>query len=333
MYPDIARISNDALVVPLVTWALYYLVLTLRDGTPVHVGGLLLFTLAGLWTKSFFVPVVIGILVTLCFTRRPRVAGLLLLVSLLGIPWYLFNYYAMGSFTGLPETVSAKTTALGSVRILGSLDWKNLLNTLTSSHVWIGNWSFIQVRGWMYRVIVWGMAFAMFGVIRSRALLRAVAPLVVPYGAFLAGIVYYGTQVFQDNGISTASGWYLACFVPLEMILFVSGTKGWLAQRWKIPAALCQLFFLVLFVYASAFVAMPYYSGHTYHAPSGHLITYQANLAEVLSMPARLVRLHPWLPQSTPWLFLAVTLTFGFYSVISTLKETAYGARHFQTAE
>jgi hypothetical protein len=320
LYPDVARVSNDALVVPLVGWTLFFFIATLRQQQSMYVWGLCLMVVAGLWTKAFFIPILAGMFLVLLCLGRVRMAALLLAISALGSPWYLYNFMHTGSITGLPETVASKSSLLSTIHSLWELDWINLFNVTTSSHIWIGNWSFLGVRSWMYKVISWFFWMGALGVVAKQQARRDLFPLFVAYFVFVAGLVYYATQVFQQTRLSVAEGWYLGCFVPVEAILFTSGIRVWLGHRWNWGVRAMQLFLLVLLVYGAVFVCMPYYAGLTAHKADGHLAAYHPTFSGLWLMPSRLLRFHPWLPDYFVWALLTVSVGFGFYSMFVPAK-------------
>jgi hypothetical protein len=57
-------------------------------------------------------------------------------------------------------------------------------------------------------------------------------------------------------------------------------------------------------IYANSFVMLPYYAGITSHADSGHLQTYHPSLADLMTIPDRLLRFYPWLPRAVPLLLI-----------------------------
>src|SRR5262249_48831211 len=152
-------------------------------------------------------------------------ALIMLAVSVLGWPWYVFNLHYSGAITGLPETVQSHITLADSVHALSKLDWSNFFKVLRSSHIWIGNWSFLGVRSWMYQSVFWIFLIGVLGLLRKpRQLLdRTIVPLFILYVVFAAALVYYATQVLLHTGQTVAEGWYLTSFIPIESVLFVTG--------------------------------------------------------------------------------------------------------------
>src|SRR5207248_712255 len=104
IYPDVARISNDALVVPLA--AAIFLAVSRFLNTRSHRDGLVLalLLLAGLGTKAFFIPVVVAVAAAVLAMKQYRTAVTIVAVSAGGWVWYVRNLWLTGSMTGLPET-------------------------------------------------------------------------------------------------------------------------------------------------------------------------------------------------------------------------------------
>src|SRR5262249_30657305 len=97
IYPDVVRVSNDALVVPLTAAVLLAACRFLNSRSnrdAVLLGALLL---AGLSTKAFFVPVVITILAVLLAVKEYRAVVTVAIVSAAGWIWYARNAWITGS--------------------------------------------------------------------------------------------------------------------------------------------------------------------------------------------------------------------------------------------
>lgn len=316
LYPGVVRVSNDAMSLVLTTFVLYFLTSYLKKPGKMRLLGLSVLLLAGLWTKAFFFPVAAGVFGSLLWYRQFRGALWIFVVCIAGLPWYFYTYVVTGSLSGLPETVAAQTSAVTSAQSITSIDWGNVVRVAVRSHIWAGNWSLLGLRSWMYTTIALTMALGIVGLLlRPFRMPRFLPAVVLVYLVFLSGMAYYATQVFQAVGLSVAQGWYLTSLIPVECLLFVAGVRSSLGRFWWIPVSIAQLFFLSLMVYSEVFVAMPYYSGFTAHAASGHLAAYHPNFSDFGQMAARLVRFHSWVPGSALWPLLLVVISVGFYFV------------------
>jgi hypothetical protein len=228
--------------------------------------------LVGLWTKAFFIPIVGAAVLILFLYGKTRSAVSLFLISMAGWLWYASTFVHTGSITGLPETVLAHTSVPSSLDALRKLDWRNMLVVMRSSHIWIGNGSLLGVRSWMYQSITWFFVLTLVGLIRQKRMTaqRTIGPLVLGYAAFGVALIYIGTQVFQQTGMSVIQGWYLTLFIPVEAVLFVAGAQGWSPKNWRWIVRVLIAFLFALLVYSSLFVALPYYAGLVKHGSTYH---------------------------------------------------------------
>ena len=198
------------------------------------------------------------------------------------------------------------------MRALFHLDWINLFNVGASSHIYIGNWSFLMVRSWMYLVVSRFFLIGLLGFARRPRILleKSVLPLVVIYCTYIAALIYYATQVFQQAGTSVIEGWYMTSLVPVEAVLFAEGAICWSNRyaKWMILAFVC--FLTPLLIYGTVFVALPYYAGITSHGA----LTFHPHWSDFSLMSSRLLRFYPWIPLFIPWLLLAAAVCLVGYS-------------------
>jgi hypothetical protein len=324
LYPDIARVSNDALAVPLAAAVFLALARFLETRSTASAIVLGLALLAGLSTKAFFVPVVIAIVATLIAAKHYRASLTVAIVSGVGSIWYLRNAWITGSMTGLPETVSANSTIASSIQSVGTIRWLDVLRLASVSHIWMGYWSLLQYRSWIYEIIIILFGIGLVGfVLHFRQSRSPIAiALCVVYAAYSASLIYYATQVFQQTGIPVIQGWYLSPLVPIEAMVFVTGVQ-FLLPRWHswiiVAVAVC---FLAMIIYGNGFIAAPYYSGLIKHGRSGSLSAYHPRLADTSTMDSRLVRFHPWIPAATPLVLGLFVLLTGFFLIWTYYTET-----------
>jgi hypothetical protein len=232
------------------------------------------------------------------------------------------NYRFSGAITGLPETVLDKITPAMTIQALWKLNWMNLARVLRSSHIWIGNWSLLDVRRWWYLIIFWLFVIALLGFIRQPRKLfdRSVRPLLLIYFGMHAALVYYATQVVIHKGLTAAEGWYLTSFIPIEAVLFVAGAYALMGIRARWLAALLGLFCLALTVYGAGFVALPYYSGLIHHNPSGTVTSFHPSLSNLPLLTSRLLRYFPAVPRFVPWLLFLNAIVVGIYGIVMLIK-------------
>jgi hypothetical protein len=320
LYPSLTRVSNDALVLPLACWTLLSLVRYLEKSTTARLVILQVLVIAGLWTKAFFIPIAAGVVLCLLYAGRFRAAGAVLVLSMLGTPWYVGNFIQSHTVTGLPEEISGTTSTITVVQALSGINWLNLFHVLRASHIWTGNWSFLSVRVWMYQVVFGTYLIGIVGLLRGR--LRnpwAITALGICYLVSLAGLVYYAIIEFRYAGASVTEGWYLAPMIPAEIVLFVAGVQSLFGryQRWALLFAQTSL--TLMLVYTAAFIEVPYYAGITAHAPGGQVTTYHPHASDIPLMTARLLRFHRSVPLALPWTLLSAFVVFGVYSSAGNL--------------
>ena len=114
----------------------------------------------------------------------------------------------------------------------------------------------------------------------SAPLLRCPAHLLVLvafYGLFVLGVAYHALLMFVLWDASASTGWYLYSLVVPEVILASLGLFALVPARWCrwiLPAA--TSLFVLLDLYATHFLLIPYYTGLIAHRPNGHLAPFYA---------------------------------------------------------
>jgi hypothetical protein len=327
LFPDVVRVSNDALAVPLAALVFLLLAQFLESRSKRHALLLGLSLLAGLSTKAFFIPILFAVIVSLLWLKEIPSAATVFLTSSAGWIWYARNFWITGSLTGLPETVLANTTVTASLSSIGLIEWLDVFRLAAVSHVWMGNWSLLQYRGWIYQTVLYMFGIGIAGFILHTAKSRKPVNRVMlfVYLCFAASLIYYATQVFQKTGIPVIQGWYLSPLVPLEAIAFVTGIRFLLSSRGMMfGVAFAGLCFLAMSVYGNAFIAAPYYTGMISHAPSGHLRAYHPQWSDIPVICERLTRLHPWMPDAIPLSLASGVLLSGLALLYFQIKDRAW---------
>ena len=326
LYPDVARVSNDALAIPLAAAVFLALAYYLDSHSTRHAIVLGVLMLAALSTKAVFIPVLLAIALALFCLRDIRGVAIIAVASAPGWAWYVRNLLITGSMTGLPETVSARTTVVSSIGSLAQIHWMDVLHLAAASHIWIGNWSLLQYRGWIYQTILVLYAIGVAGFIAylSKTRTKTVVVLLVIYAFFASSLVYYATQVFQQTGIPVIQGWYLSPLIPVETLAFVLGIRFVFSGRvLSLSTAIVATCFLAMLIYGNLFIAAPYYTGLIEHAQSGNLRSYHPQWADIAVMGKRLTRFHPWIPYRWPPVLSIIVFLTGFSVIWSLWKEHA----------
>ncbi len=273
-----ARVGNDGVAAAIFT-ALLWAVLS--GQWPWAAGALLG---VGLLTKAYFLTAVPAlILIALARPRRLRAlvdaAAALAVAGAMSGWWYWRNHQLSGAWSGLQQV--AAQSGLPWETFLAQIpktDWVRFFDVAFLTHIWTGNWSFLQVRGWMYRVFAAlalaaaaGLAVRLWRDRQARPLVAAPAAF---YGCFWLGLCYH-ELTFSTLGLSSSAGWYVYAVVGAEILL---GSLGWLAlsgvRRAAGVLAAVSFLFVALDLYATHFLLLPYYTGLTAHRPDGRLISF-----------------------------------------------------------
>src|ERR1019366_4693825 len=79
--------------------------------------------------------------------------------------WYVHNLVANGTLTGQFEDAQGMANSKVSLlRAVGQIHWAKVFDLVILSHIWLGDWSFLVVRAWMYRVVELMILVAIAGV-------------------------------------------------------------------------------------------------------------------------------------------------------------------------
>jgi hypothetical protein len=246
---------------------------------------------AGFLTKAYFIAAVPAVAVAGAIAiwkapkkNRLRYAGFVVSCLAVGMVlcgwWYLKSLSVAG-----PIWADAAPSASLSGRTLLSrameMPWRTAINAAWGSHIWIGGWSFLGVRSWMYQVLSWvfllGFAGSFVRMILQRS--QSLMLLWLVFLGFWISMLYHAFVNFINAGNPATTGWYLYAVVACQMTIVASGLYPMLPLRWSSAAAALTGFFLLLEAYATHFVLIPYYTGLIRHNPSGTLATFQISQA------------------------------------------------------
>ncbi len=240
---------------------------------------------AGLSTKAYFLTA-LPALALICAWRVWRSRGMrgrsaLETVAVFAVPgamsawWYWRNHALTGTWSGLQQ-VARNNLSLWLLAVRSpEVNWRRFLDSAFLSHIWSGNWSFLQLRSWMYHFFAAVAMLAVAGLLvlvwRDRGARPRVLILASFYGFFWLGLCYH-ELTFSVLGLSSGAGWYLSAVVVAEALLATLGLAALLPAQWKrwVPLAGTSLFAL-LDLYATHFLLMPYYTGLIMHRANGSL--------------------------------------------------------------
>jgi len=294
---SICRIGNDTLAIAITSAVVLY-ALKCSGSDALLADWLFLGTFlgAGLLTKAY----VLALLPLLPITALirsvtdphvwKRTAGSCLGGSILAVSiggwWYWNTWQKTGTISG--EMFDLATSSFSVAQKLSTafrINWLAVADAGAFSHIWVGGWSFLLLRSWMYRVFEFLALLAGLGLFRYAARTVAIAGregraralcerviLVVAYALMTLPIAYHSVLVFLIRNIPTAIGWYLYPVAVPEVVLLILGFRGLFGPRWSTRVLLCVCILVIaLDLYTVQFLLMPYYSGMIVRRASGSL--------------------------------------------------------------
>jgi hypothetical protein len=195
--------------------------------------------------------------------------------------WYWHTWVLTGTLSG--EQIEAAASRFGMaahLRAALALNWMRVADTAAFSHIWIGGWSALVARSWMYRVFEFAGAAAVAGLVaaavrglpgmrRRPASGTAGERYVLAGAAWLAvcaALASHSVSIYLEKGISTSNGWYLYAAVAAEAVLLALGMASLAGQALGTAAmaALCALA-AAFDLYTLHFVSLPVYTGFALH--------------------------------------------------------------------
>jgi 4-amino-4-deoxy-L-arabinose transferase-like glycosyltransferase len=241
---------------------------------------------AGLLTKAYFLTAAPAVALVCAWrvwrSRGARARATLAAAVVFGVAgalagwWYVRNQALTGTWSGLQQVAARRNLSLWDLAArIPDVDWRRFLDAVFLSHVWSGNWSFLQLRSWIYHLLAAVAVLAAAGLLASVWRDRETRPgaLVLAgfYGFFWLGLCYH-ELTFSVLGLSSGAGWYLSAVAAVEATLAVLGLTALSPApcRRFVPLAGTVLFAL-LDLYATHFLLMPYYTGLTAHRAGGSL--------------------------------------------------------------
>ncbi|MDA2929355.1 glycosyltransferase family 39 protein [Acidobacteria bacterium AH-259-O06] len=308
---DVCRIGNDSLSIALFSVLIVISVCSQMVTYRISLALGIILGL-GLLTKAYFFTAIPAIAMVFLLRSRRHAESLgkatacfalvLLVAAAISGWWYVRNFILLGSPTGIMQSVALKDTSIVEmIARIPEVDWVNAVDTVFFSHIWFGNWSFLQVRSWMYKVFQYTFLLSVLGIVVSvlRRLLSDgsgdhsqgnVLYISFFYFWFWFGLLYHVLLTYLTSGVSATPGWYLYAVMLAEIVLLVYGlfSVAPLRLRRRILAILLALFSL-LDLYGITFLLMPYYTGFIRHKPGGGLISFNpfnlsgSDYAELLS--------------------------------------------------
>jgi hypothetical protein len=216
------------------------------------------------------------------FRRRVTVPLLVTLATaaLIAGWWYARAVYATGTLTGSQIAIAARQSTAPFSHAISGIDWLRVADFALVSHIWLGGWSFLVLRTWMYRAVelIFVAACASL-LVRSRYtrlqaafLPRALVACLAVQLCFWAGMIYYAWATWLATGEAAVLGYYAYVLVVPEAVCLIAGLP---ARRFAIPAVV--VCFAAMELYGTVFCLMPYYAGLTAHSLRGSVPAMQAS--------------------------------------------------------
>ena len=248
----------------------------------------------GLLAKAYVltaVPVV-GLLLLWKFRRDWRAYLVPLCTFTVAGWWYIRNLVTTGTVTATWEAqMLPQVTLLDELRQIPRIHWGVLIDSVLFSHIWLGSWSTLTVRSWIYHIFYLLIVLAAVGLVRQgiRTMTPAMGLMALFTLSFWAGQLYHAITLFMLWGLATTIGSYLYAVIAAETALTVAGLRGIgppTVRRAVVP--LSAALFALLDLYTMHLVSLPYYAGITAHRPGGAVPVFHFGSASFNQIAQRL---------------------------------------------
>ncbi len=286
---SVCRVSNEGLAIALGGLVVLLVIRFSTSTASIMKAGCVGLALgAALLTKAYFLTSLplIGVVISRVWHRNRSetrqsvlqalaAAGICLAVASW---WYVRTMALTGSIIGEQTEVAARS-GVPLLAALPQVRWFKVLDFLAVSHIWLGNWSCLVVRRWMYRAIeaIWalgavGLATQIWSERNPLPKRRHLVWLMLPFMTLFVGLCYHAVSALRATGTGGTLAHYLYSFAIPEAVVIVAGIARLLPQRWAllpIPCAVVSL--LGLEVFGGWFLLLPYYAGLISHDAAGAL--------------------------------------------------------------
>jgi hypothetical protein len=264
----IARVSNECVAVTLFTLLLWLCVEDLTRTRLIAIGVVLGL---GLLAKAYFLTAIPPLALLLLWKcRRPHALLVPAIAFAIAGWWYVRNLLTTGTLSGMWESaVQPNATLVDQIHQAARTPWLATIDSILFSHLWLGAWSTLTVRSWMYHLFY---AFIALGLLGAALRLSSV-PLRILTGftlTFWLGQLFHANLLSMVWGIATSLGCYLNAVLAGEVSLCVAGLRAITPRPTRrFVAPLGVALFALFDLYTLNLVALPYYAGLTAHRPGG----------------------------------------------------------------
>lgn len=204
--------------------------------------------------------------------------------------WYARNLWLTGSLSGEQLEVMSGTQSGRDLAV----DWVAVGDFIAKSHLWLGNWSFLGVRSWMYHLLeCWLAIVGVLGLVWSWKVGRRMAFLVCVQAGMIVAVFYHALVSYWAHGKAGSLGHYLDGAIVAEVVILAAGCGRW----W--PGLVVAL--LALDLFGAHIYLLPYYAGLIAHNSSGGLGGYPVMQSDWAGMAA-LLAVHKGSVGSPVWI-------------------------------
>jgi hypothetical protein len=278
------RLSNEALAILLGTASLYFVTRISDPDCPMPLLSSLALGAAlgfGLLTKAYFLALLIpvaGLYACLWWTRkrwRGKIATqasiTFLVVFAVAGWWYAQAFFMTGSITGEQQAAGAARSSVGLLHAIFKINWLRVADFALVSYLWLGGWSFLVVRSWMYRILEIVLLSGVAGLLVRRKSVRLIVWVYLSFLlTFACAVGFQALSAYRSTGGAGAFGYYAYSIVVAEAVCLLMGITALMpgkSKRFAIP--LLTGLFSCLEVFGVCFYQMPYYGGLIGHNPKG----------------------------------------------------------------
>jgi 4-amino-4-deoxy-L-arabinose transferase-like glycosyltransferase len=335
LFISVSRVSNEPLSIAIFSVLTCCLILAVKGNNTAFLCAEFALGL-GLLTKAYFVAAVPAVAATalliLWRSKKNVRSQVFFRFAAIGVAslslclwWYLRNLQPGNA----PIWEDAAPVVGGSgdsfFRSLLTMQWYRAIDFTMYSHVWLGGWSFLSLRSWIYHGFMYGLLAGLAGIAffllrnvwKRKAGLDETMVLSLLYAGFWASLIYHAFVSFSKGKQPASGGWYLYAAIVPETLIVIFGLWQFMPEAWRRNLLVSMTAaFVLLDLYSSHFVALPYYTGLIRHSPNNSLQVFHISDAAALGTHELLSRLLINRPAIFgPTLLLAIWGSFIILSV------------------
>jgi 4-amino-4-deoxy-L-arabinose transferase-like glycosyltransferase len=307
LFISVSRVSNEPLAIALFSILACCLILAARGNSLAILGAELTLGL-GLLTKAYFVAAIPAVAAAVLLAlwragkdRRNRLFGQIVVTGIVALTlcaWWYLGHLSSGS-SPIWEDAAPVTggSGTGVIRSLLAMQWFRAADFTLYSHVWLGGWSFLSLRSWIYHTFMYGLLAGLAGLVffllrnfrNRKAGVEEAFLLSLLYAGFWTSLMFHAYVSFSKVQHPASGGHYLYAAIVPEILIVVLGFWQFTPARWRGSVLMIiTSAFVLLDLYSSHFVALPYYTGVIRHTPGGSLPAF--HISDAMALGA-----HEWI--------------------------------------